>query len=338
LEAESCQAIRLQGGIRMRLHGNAALSWRGRWLLARRVVVEGWTLKAAAEAAGVSVRCARKWVGRYRLAGSAGLTDRSSAPKRVANRTGADRVEAILKLRKLRFTAAEIAETLAMPLSTVSGILTRSGMGRLGRIGLEPARRYEHQAPGELVHIDIKKLGRIEGGAGWRVRGGPQHYNRTFTDREGLRRRTVGWEYVHVCVDDYSRLAYAEVLPDEKATTAIGFLRRAIRFYDQHGITVQRLLTDNGSAYRSTLHALACRQLGIRHTRTRPYRPQTNGKAERFIRTLLQGWAYGAIYRTSTERTTALDCWLWHYNHRRRHSALGHQPPITRTNLLGSYI
>jgi transposase InsO family protein len=149
--------------------------------------------------------------------------------------------------------------------------------------------------------------------------------------------RSAGWEYVHVCVDDYSRLAYAEVLHDEKATTAAGFLRRALAYYQQHGITIERVLTDNGSAYRSTLHALCCRQLGIRHLRTRPYRPQTNGKAERFIRTLLSGWAYGAIYRSSSERTAALDGWLWHYNHRRRHAALGRQPPISRTNVLGTY-
>jgi transposase InsO family protein len=156
-------------------------------------------------------------------------------------------------------------------------------------------------------------------------------------DAAGVERKTIGWEYVHVCVDDYSRLAYAEVLRDEKATTAIGFLRRAVAFYSRHGITVERLLTDNGSAYRSAPHALACRALRIRHSRTRPYRPQTNGKAERFIRTLINGWAYAAIYRSSQERTSALDGWLWHYNHQRRHSALGHQPPVTRTNLLGSY-
>jgi transposase InsO family protein len=197
--------------------------------------------------------------------------------------------------------------------------------------------RYERTRPGELVHIDVKKLGRIEGGAGWRVRGGRQHHNRTFTDRDGHRRKSVGWEYVHIAVDDYSRLAYAEVLPDEKAATAAGFLRRALAYYRRHGIRVERILTDNGSCYRSTIHALACRALGIRHRRTRPYRPQTNGKAERFIRTLLNGWAYGAIYRSSQERTAALDGWLWHYNHRRRHSALGHQPPVSRTNLLGSY-
>jgi transposase InsO family protein len=321
----------------MKLHANAALSWSGRSRLAERVVAEGWTLSAAAEAAGVSVRCARKWVGRYRAEGVRGLVDRSSAPRRVANRTASERVQVVLALRRLRFTAAEIAETLGMALSTVSGILTRSGMGRLGRLGIEQPRRYERSRPGELVHVDVKKLGRIQGGAGKRIRGGGNHYQPTFTDLEGHRRTTVGWEYVHVAVDDYSRLAYAEVLPDEKATTAIGFLRRAVAFFARYGIQVERLLTDNGSAYRATIHALACRTLGIRHLRTRPRRPQTNGKAERLIRTLLAGWAYGAIYRSSRERSQALDGWLWHYNHRRRHSALGHQPPASRTNLLGSY-
>ena len=321
----------------MDLHANAALSWSGRRELARRVVEQGWTLAAAAEAAGVSVRCARKWVGRYR-AGDRLLRDRSSAPRRVANRTPSERVALIAKLRQLRMTAAEIAETLDMPLSTVSGILTRSGLGRLGRLGLEPPRRYERSRPGELVHVDVKKLGRIVGGAGWRVRGGPQHYNPRLQDANGVARKTVGYEYVHIAVDDYSRLAYAEVLPDEKATTAAAFLRRAIRFYRRHGIRFERVLTDNGAAYVAVVHALACRRLGIKHLRTRPYRPQTNGKAERFIRTLLNGWAYGAIYGSSRERTAALDGWLWHYNHRRRHSALGHQPPLSRTNVLGSYI
>ena len=321
----------------MKLHANAALSWQGRRLLARRVVEQEWTLTAAAEAAGVSVRCARKWVGRYRIEGEQGLFDRSSAPRRVANRTSAERVEAIATLRRLRFTAAEIAEMLGMALSTVSGILTRAGLGRLGRLGLEQPRRYERSKPGELVHVDVKKLGRIVGGAGWRVRDRRQHYNRTYTDAAGHRRHTVGWEFVHIAVDDYSRLAYAEVLPDEKATTAAAFLRRAVRFYRRHGIRVERVLTDNGAAYVAVAHALACRRLGIKHLRTRPYRPQTNGKAERFIRTLLAGWAYAAIYRSSTERTAALDGWLWHYNHRRQHTALGRKPPITRTNLLGSY-
>ena len=324
----------------MNLHANAALSWTGRRRLCELVVDQGWTIAAAASSAGVSVRCARKWIGRYRLEGEAGLRDRSSRPRRVANCTPPERVEAIAKLRRLRFTAAEIAETLAMALSTVSGILTRIGMGRLGRLGLEPAERYERERPGELVHIDVKKLGRIQGGAGKRVRDGlRQHYNRTVSDRDGRRRQTVGWDYVHVAIDDCTRLAYAEVLTDEKASTAIGFLGRALAFYQRHGVTGERVMTDNGSAYRSAIHALACRALGIRHLRTRAYRPQTNGKAERFIRTMLGGWAYGAIYGSSRERAAALDGWLWTYNHRRRHSAIGRQPPITRlNNLLGSYI
>jgi transposase InsO family protein len=323
----------------MKLHANAALSLNKRRLLCERVVCEGRTVSEAAAAAEVSVRCARKWVGRYRAEGELGLVDRSSAPRRVANRTCEERVEAIAALRGLRFTAAEIAETLGMALSTVSGILTRIGMGKLGRLGLEPAQRYERERPGELIHIDVKKLGRIQGGAGHRV-SGHKHY----TPRRGARghvRRTVGWEFVHIAIDDCTRLAYAEVLPDEKATSAIAFLRRAKTFFERHGMTVEQLLTDNGSAYRSTVHKIACKALGIRHLRTRPYRPQTNGKAERFIRTMLGGWAYGAIYRTSTERTNALDGWLWHYNHQRRHSALSHQPPIARlnerTNLLGTY-
>ena len=323
----------------MKLHGNAALSWSGRRRLAELVLVEGWTLTAAAEATGVSVRCARKWVSRYRAEGEPGLHDRSSAPRRVANRTAQERVEVIVALRRLRFTAAEIAEMLGMALSTVSGILTRLGFGRLGRLGLERAVRYERSRPGELVHVDVKRLGRIEGGAGKRAFQSQrrQRHNPSRTDLEGKRRYSVGFEYVHVCVDDYSRLAYVEVLRDQKARTAIGFLARAVAFYRRRGIRVERLLTDNGSAYVSALHAHACRTLGIRHLRTRPYRPQTNGKAERFIRTMLAGWAYGAVYGSSQERTAALDGWLWHYNHRRRHSALGHQPPVSRTNLLGSY-
>jgi transposase InsO family protein len=251
-------------------------------------------------------------------------------------------VQAIAALRRLRFTGPEIAETLGMALSTVSGILARIGMGKLGRLGLEPAIRYERERPGELIHIDVKKLGRIQGGAGKRIRGGTHsHYNTTFTDVAGRRRNTVGWECVHIAIDDCTRLAFAEVLPDEKASTVVAFLRRAIAFFERHGMRVEQLLTDNGPGYKSIVHAIACRALGVRHLRTRPYRPQTNGKAERFIRTLLGGWAYGAIYRESSERTAALDGWLWHYNHHRKHSALGHKPPIARlherTNLLGTY-
>src|SRR5437763_2995630 len=257
----------------MKLHANAALSWSGRRLLVERVLVDRWTLTAAAEAAGVSVRCARKWVGRYRLEGEQGLLDRSSAPRQVANRTAPERVEAIVRLRRLRFTAAEIAETLGMALSTVSGILTRIGMGKLGRLGLEQPVRYERSRPGELVHVDVKKLGRIEGGVGKRWRGGVRpHYTPKRRDAAGVDRKTVGWEFVHVAVDDYSRLAYAEVLSDEKAATVVAFLTRAAAFYRRHGIRIERLLTDNGGGYRSTIHAIACRAPGIRHLRTRPYR------------------------------------------------------------------
>lgn len=327
----------------MNLHANAALSLNGRRQLCRRVAEEGWTLGKAAEAAEVSVRCARKWVGRYQAEGELGLHDRSSAPLRVPHRTDEERVQAIAALRRLRFTGPEIAETLGMALSTVSGILTRIGMGKLGRLGLEPARRYERERPGELIHIDVKKLGRIpEGRAGHRVHGnrGLQRGPRK-RDAAGRDHRLVGWEFVHIAIDDCTRLAYAEVLGDEKAATVVGFLGRAVAFFASHGMTVEQLLTDNGPGYRSLVHAIACRTLGVRHLRTRAYRPQTNGKAERFIRTLLGGWAYGAIYRSSTERTAALNGWLWRYNHHRKHSALGHKPPIARlnerTNLLGTY-
>jgi transposase InsO family protein len=325
----------------MKLHANAELSLKKRRVLARRVVVEGWSLGSAAAAAEVSERTAGKWVRRYRLEGELGLFDRSSAPHLVANRTPEDRIQAIAAVRRLRFTAAQIAETFGMPETTVSGILTRIGLGRLGRLGLEPAVRYERGRPGELLHIDIKKLGRIQV-PGHRVTGNRAvHAKRTRVGNRGRYLGTAGWEFVHVCVDDATRLAYVEVLSDEKATTAIGFLRRAVAFYRRHGITVESVMTDNGSAYRSTLHAVACRTLGLRHLRTRPYRPQTNGKAERFIRTMLAEWAYAAIYRDSTERTAALDGWLWRYNYKRNHGAIGRKPPAARltelNNLLGSY-
>jgi transposase InsO family protein len=325
----------------MRLHANARLSLKGRELLIDRVEVAGWSLSTAAEAAGISERTARKWLGRYRAEGPQGLLDRSSAPAVVANRTDERRVQTIAALRRLRMTGAEIAEVLGMALSTVSAILTRIGMGKLGGLGLEPAVRYERQRPGELIHIDVKKLGRIHDGAGHRITAKRGRYTATRTDAEGVRRHTVGWEYVHIAIDDATRLAYVEVLSDEKATTAIAFLARAVKHYASYAIRVEALITDNGSAYRSTVHAIACRSLGIRHLRTRPYRPQTNGKAERFIRTLLGGWAYGAIYRNSTERTASLAGWIDFYNRRRPHGALSHKPPIARlhelNNLTGSY-
>ena len=317
----------------MKLHANARTCPHSRRLAVDRVERKGWTLTAAAEAAGVSVRTVSKWLRRYRDEGEQGLLDRCSAPGSVPLRTDETRIAVIAALRRLRMTGAEIAETLGMPASTVSGILTRIGLGKLWRLEpLEPANRYEKQSPGELVHIDVKKLARI-GRPGHRVNG----------DRR-TRMRGIGWEYVHVAIDDATRLVYVEVLENEKAVTAVGFLRRAIAHFAAFGIRVERLMTDNGSAYCATIHALACKALRIKHIRTRPYRPRTNGKAERFIRTLLGGWAYGAIYRDSAERQRALAGWLDYYNRRRPHRSLGRQAPLerlqtlNRNNVLGSYI
>ncbi len=321
----------------MKVHANAPLGPKGRRTMVLRVVEQGWSVSEAAAAAGVSERTCRKWVGRYRLEGEAGLLDRSSAPGRIPHRTPDDLVEVIVMLRHLRMTGAEIALCLAMALSTVSAVLSRVGLGKLSRLAPpEPPNRYQRRHPGELIHIDVKKLGRIHGGAGHRMAG--HRRSQSKVTRNGQRVGAAGWEFVHVCVDDATRVAYVEVLDDEQATTAAAFLTRAVAFFAAHGITVQRVMTDNGPAYRSAIHAFACRALRLHHLRTRAYRPRTNGKAERFIRTLLAGWAYGALYATSAERTAALDGWLWTYNHRRRHSAIGRQPPITRlNNLLGTY-
>jgi transposase InsO family protein len=316
----------------MRLHRNARTCPHSRRLAVRRVLEEDWTLAAAAEAAGVSVRTLSKWLGRYREEGEDGLLDRSSAPRSVPARTPEERVAVIAALRRLRMTAAEIAETLSMPLSTVSVVLARIGLGRLSRLEPpEPANRYERRRAGELLHVDVKKLGRI-GRPGHRVNG----------DRR-TRSRGIGWEYVHIAIDDATRLAHVEVLEDEKATTATGFLRRAVAHFAAYGVQIERVMTDNGSAYVSIVHRLACKALALKHLHTRPYRPRTNGKAERFIRTMLAGWAYGALYRDSAERRAALAGWLDFYNRRRPHGSLSHQPPLqrletlTRNNLAGSY-
>jgi transposase InsO family protein len=284
----------------MKVHANAPLGPKGRLTMVLRVIEHGWSLAAAAEAAGVSERTCRKWRDRYLAESDAGLLDRSSAPRSIPHRTPEELVEVIVLLRRLRMTGAEIAVCLAMALSTVSAVLLRVGLGKLSRLEpLEPPNRYQRRRAGELLHVDVKKLGRIPAGrAGHRVHGnrGLQRSPR----KDG--KRTVGWEFVHVCVDDATRLAYVEVLSDEKATTAVGFLRRAVAFYRRHGINVQRVMTDNGASYRSSVHTFACRALGLRHLRTRPYRPRTNGKAQHFIRTLIAGWAHGAIYGSSQER------------------------------------
>jgi transposase InsO family protein len=322
----------------MKVHANAPLGPKGRETMVLRVLEREWSVTEAAAAAGVSDRTCRKWRERYLAEGEAGLLDRSSAPGSIPHRTPDELVEVIVLLRKLRMTGAEIALCLTMAVSTVSAVLLRVGLGKLSRLEPpEPPNRYERRRAGDLLHVDVKKLGRISGGAGKRVTGGiRRNPDPRRRDSDGSERRTKGWDYVHVCIDDATRLAYVEVLADEKAITAVAFLTRAIAFFARHGISVEGVMTDNGSAYRSAIHAFACRALGVRHLRTRPYRPRTNGKAERFIRTLLAGWAYGAIYGSSRERTAALDGWLWTYNHRRPHGSLGHKPPIARLNELNN--
>ncbi len=312
----------------MKLHANARTCPHSRRLAVERVQAQGWTLTAAAEAAGVSVRTISKWLCRYREEGEQGLLDRCSAPLLVPRHTCGERIALIAALRRLRMTAAEIAESLAIPASTVSGIVTRIGLGKLSRLEpTEPANRYQRQRPGELLHIDVKKLGRI-------ARPGHRVTGRLSGGGQHRRAYELGWEYVHVCIDDATRLVYVEVLADEKAVTAVGFLRRAVAHFAAFGIRVERVMTDNGSAYRATIHALACKTLGIKHLRTRPYRPPTNGKAERFIRTLLGGWAYSAIYQNSDERHRALAGLLDFHNHQRPHRSLGRQTPLERLHTL----
>jgi len=313
----------------MKIHANARTCPNSRRLLVTRIEEEGWSLMVAAEAAGISERSARKWLGRWRAEGEDGLADRSSAPRRIPHRTPEAVIEAITALRRLRMTAAEIAEVLGLALSTVSLWLKRIGLGKRSRLQPpEPPNRYERSRPGELIHIDVKKLGRF-GVAGKRAIG----------NRAGS--RGYGWECCHVCVDDATRLAYVEVLPNERGETSSAFLRRAVSWFAERGVEVERV--NNGSPYVSTVHAATCRELGIRHLRTRPYRPQTNGKAERFIQTMLREWAYGRLYGSSAERRLQLTGWLDRYNYRRKHGSLGHRPPVARlnelqgNNLLGNY-
>ena len=301
----------------MRLHQNAKTCPASRRLMCERVD-SGWSVKAAAEAAGLTERRASEWLRRWR-AGDRELEDRSSVAASIPGRTPPEVEDAILALRELRFSGTRIAESLRMPERTVRAVLARHGASKLPPIDAqEPKQRYERPAPGELIHIDVKKLGKI-GRPGHRVNG----------DRT-TRSRGIGWEFVHVCVDDCTRLAYVEVLADERTDTVVGFLKRAIAHFAELGVIVERLMTDNGSAYRSHAHAAACRALGIRHLFTQPYRPKTNGKAERFIRTLQAEWAYAAAFPTSAARTRALGAFLTRYNHHRPHKSLGGIPPAKR--------
>jgi transposase InsO family protein len=288
-------------------------------LIVQRVDVEGWSAARTAAALGVSVRTVHKWRARYRAEGDAGLPDRSSAPRRVPHRTAAVREARVVALRQQRLTGLAIAQRLRLPRATVGAVLRRHGLGRLPALTPpEPVQRYERARPGELLHLDIKTLGRI-GQIGHRVHGDWRRKS-----------RGIGWEHVHVCVDDASRVAYVELLPTLQHADAVGFLERAVGWFARHGVQAERVLTDNGSAYVSQAFAAACTRLGVRHKRTRPYRPRTNGKAERFIQTLLREWAYQRPYATSARRRRALAPWLRYYNHTRPHTALHYRPPITR--------
>jgi transposase InsO family protein len=324
----------------MKLHGNARTCPNSRRLLVERVSEEGWSVSAAAAAAGVSERTVYRWLGRFRQEGPEGLVDRSSRPLRSPGQLPLQRVQAIRSLRRLRMTAAEIAEVLDLALSTVSLWLKRIGLGKRSRLAPpEPPNRYERRHPGELVHVDIKQLGRIsERGAGHRMVG---HRKSQVTPRKHNGRRierTTGFEYVHVMIDDHSRLAYAEVLPTLKARCAIDFLRRAVSWFAERGVQVKAVMSDNGSAYIAHAYRRALAELDLRHLRIRPYRPRTNGKAERFIQTLANEWAYERIYGSSAERAAALPLFLERYNFRRPHGSLGHQPPASRlTNVVGNY-
>ena len=303
----------------MRLHRNARTTPKARALIVQRVDDEGWSVDETADAFGVSTRTVYKWRARYRAQGPGGLDDRSSAPRRSPRRTAAAREARIVQLRGARLTGLAIAQRVGVPRATVGAVLRRQGLGRLPALTpTEPVRRYERERPGELLHIDIKSLGRI-GQVGHRIHG----------DRR-TRIRGIGWEHVHVCVDDRSRVAYVELLPTLGYADAVGFLERAVAWFAARGVPAERVLTDNGSAYRSRAWRTTCARLGLVHKRTRPYRPRTNGKAERFIQTLLREWAYRRAYATSARRRRALAPWLRYYNGKRPHTALNYRAPITR--------
>lgn len=315
----------------MDIHQNARTTRYGRMLMIERLQA-GWSVPAVAAGLGITAKTVRKWRGRYAAEGAIGLTDRSSRPQRSPTRLAGQEEEEIAALRRSRMTSPAIARQLGRPLSTIGVVLRRRGLGRLAALDPRPCVvRYERERPGELVHIDIKKLGCIDG-IGHRISG----------DRTGQSNgRGIGWEYLHVAVDDRSRLAYTQVLPTERKEDATTFLKSSLAWFESHGVVVERVMTDNGSAYKSQLFAAACNHHGIAHKRTRPYTPKTNGKAERFIQSSLREWAYVRPFETSADRQTAMHPWLHDYNTARPHSALGGKPPIsrlTRDNLLGSDI
>lgn len=306
----------------MKIHSGAKTCPSSRVLLVRRVLEEGRDRREVARSFGISVRTVQKWLRRYRLEGPEGLWDRASTPRSPARRWSERMVGRVLELRRMGLSAVMISRTCPVPRSTVGRILRAHRLSRQRDLEApRPSpRRYEHASPGELLHVDTKKLGRI-GRIGHRI-----HGDRT------THVRGIGWEFVHVCIDDHSRVAYVEVLPDERWQATTDFLKRAFDWFSARGVQPRRLLTDNGSAYRSRVVRRLCESRQVRHSFTRPYRPRTNGKAERFIQTALREWAYRRPYSRSSQRTRALHRWIHYYNHHRQHSALGGRPPASRVN------
>ncbi len=324
-------------------HANAALTPRARLRLARLIVEEGWPVPRAAERFEVSWRTAKKWADRFRAEGPAGMVDRSSRPHRQPNRTPPRVVRQIVALRRRRrLGPVEIGDALGMPASTVHAVLVRCRLNRLTHLDRatgEQIRRYEHAQPGDLLHMDVKKLGKVPDGGGWRYVGREQGGRnraatsaRTGAPKSKYRQPLIGTCYLHTVIDDHSRVAYVEARDDETGQTATEVLRHAVAWFAERGVNVQRVLTDNGGCYRSFLWRDTCAELAIEHKRTRPYRPQTNGKIERFHRTLAEGWAFKKFYDSEAERLAALPTWLHQYNHHRPHSAIGKAAPITRLN------
>jgi transposase InsO family protein len=307
----------------MNIHNNARLTPKGRELLVQRIVIDGLRPQEAAQAAGVSTPTAYKWLRRYQKEGLSGLQDRSSRPPNCPHATAPAQQQRIIKLRRQRRTYRQIAQVVGVSMSTIARILARAGLNRLSALEpVRPANRYVHEHPGDLLHLDVKKLGRFYR-PGHRITGHGQHHHS----------RGAGWEYVHVAIDDHSRIGYGTIHPDERGASAWRALIVAVRYYRSLGVTIRRVLTDNGACYRSRVFARACRRLGIRHRRTRPYSPRTNGKAERFIQTALREWAYAVSYDNSDQRGAVLYEWLHEYNWHRPHASLNYQPPMSTLKL-----
>lgn len=316
----------------MNIHKNARLTPLSRAELVRRVLVERQSATAVATAFGLTSKTVSKWVERYRTQGLAGLVDRSSRPHTLNRQTSPDRVAQIVALRRQRFAGRQIAKETGVSPATVSRILRRAGLSRMRELDPpEPVRRYERETPGELIHLDIKKLGRFQQ-VGHRITGDRTRQSST-RGRRGGKSWGAGWEYVHVCVDDASRIAFSQVMPDEKKQSAIAFLNAALDYYASLGVSVSRVMTDNGGCYKSHAFRDLCRNRGITHIRTRPYTPKTNGKAERFIQTALREWAYAKAYPTSDQRTAKLPAWLHRYNWHRPHGGIKSHTPISRLRL-----